>query len=84
MQDGEKLTMKSVHDMQFWVFLFPQQKIIMCSKVRQNKSGENDYCRNCMYVIKQSFYHTFSVNLKTQNYGECMETKKAMYKNSKE
>ena len=54
----------------------------MRSKVRQNKFGENGYCRN--YFIKKSFCHTFSVIPKAQNCRECMETKKAIFSNSKE
>ena len=54
----------------------------MHSKVRQNKFGENGYCRN--YFIKKSFCHTFPVIPKAQNYRECMETKKAIFRNSKE
>ena len=53
----------------------------MHSKVRQNKFGENGYCRN--YFIKRSFCHTFPVIPKAQNYRECMETK-AIFRNSKE
>ena len=54
----------------------------MLSKVRQNKFGENGYCRN--YFIKMSFCHTFPVIAKAQNYRECMEEKKAMFRNSNE
>ena len=54
----------------------------MHSKVQQNKVGENGYCRNCF--IKKSFCHTFPVIPKTQNYRERMETKKAIFRNSKE
>ena len=54
----------------------------MRSKVWQNKFRENGYCRN--YVIKKSFCHTFPVIPKAQNYRECMETKKAIFRNSKE
>ena len=53
----------------------------MRSKVRQNKFGENSYYRN--YFIKKSFCHTFPVIPKAQNYRECMETKKAIFRNSK-
>ena len=74
-------TMKNIHDMQLWGFLFPRTED-MGSKVQQNKVGENGYCRN--YFIKQSFYHTFHVIPKAQNYRECMETKKAIFRNSKE
>ena len=49
-------TMKSIHDMQFWVFYFFKTKE-MRSKVRQNKLGENGYCRN--YFIHKGFCHTF-------------------------
>ena len=56
-------TMKRIHDMQFWVFLFSKTEDKR-SKVRQNEVGENGYCRN--YFIKQSFCHTFSVILKAQ------------------
>ena len=52
------------------------------SKVRHNKFGKNGYCRN--YFIKKSFCHTFLVLPKAQNYRECMETKKAIFRNSKE
>ena len=52
----------------------------MRTKVRQNKCGENGYCRNCL--IKKSFCHTFPVIPKAQNYRECMETKKAIFRNS--
>ena len=54
----------------------------MRSKVRQNKFGENGYCRN--YFIKRSFCHTFPVIQKAPNYRECMETKKAIFGNSKQ
>ena len=54
----------------------------MHSKVRQNKFGGNGYCRK--YFIKKSFFHTFPVIRKAQNYRECVETKKAMFRNSKE
>ena len=54
----------------------------MRSKVRLNKFEENRYCRN--YFIKNSFCHTFPVIPKAQNYRECMETKKAIFRNSKE
>ena len=64
-------TMKSIHDMQFWDFLFSKAED-MRSKVPQNKVGEDGYCRN--YFIKQSFCHTFPVIPKAQNYRECMET----------
>ena len=40
----------------------------MRSKVRQNKFGENGYCRN--YFIKKTFCHTFPVIPKAQNYGD--------------
>ena len=51
---------------------------LLCTqKVRQNKLGENGYCRN--YFIKKSFCHTFPVIPKAQNYRECMETKKKQY-----
>ena len=73
--------MKSIHDMQFWVFLFSKTED-MGSKVRENKFGEDCYCRN--YFIKKSFCHTFPVIPKAQNYGECMQTKKAIFTNSKE
>ena len=52
------------------------------SKERHNKFGKNGYCRN--YFIKKSFCHTFPVLPKAQNYRECMETKKAIFRNSKE
>ena len=52
------------------------------SKVRHNKFGKNGHCRN--YFIKKSFCHTFPVLPKAQNYRECMETKKAIFRNSKE
>ena len=54
----------------------------MCSKVQQNKFGENGYCIN--YFITKSFCHTFPVIPKAQNYRECMETKKEIFRNSKE
>ena len=54
----------------------------MHSKVRQNKFAGNGYCRN--YFIKKSFCHTFPVIPKAQNYREFMETKKAIFRNSKE
>ena len=54
----------------------------MRSKVQQNKFGENGYCRN--YFIKKSFCRTFPVIPKAQNYRKCMETKKAIFRNSKE
>ena len=54
----------------------------MRSKVRQNEVGENPNCRN--YFIKQSFCHTFPVIPMAQNYRECMETRKAIFRNSKE
>ena len=54
----------------------------MRSKVRKNKfSGQNGYCTN--YFIKKSLCHTFPVIPKAQNYRECMETKKAIFRNSK-
>lgn len=64
-------TMTSIHDMQFWDFLFSKTEDIR-SKVRQNKFGENGYCRN--YFINKSFCHTFPVIPKAQNCRECMET----------
>ena len=54
----------------------------MRSRVQQNKFGENGNCRN--HFIKKSFCHKFPVIPKAQNYGECMETKKAIFRNSKE
>ena len=54
----------------------------MRSKVRQNIFGENGYCR--YYFIKKSFCHTFPVIPRAQNYRECMETKKAIFRNSEE
>ena len=60
----------------FGLFIFQTED--MGSKVRQNKFGENGYCRN--YFIKKSFCHTFPVIPKAQNYGECMEN----VRNSKE
>ena len=45
----------------------------MRSKVRQNKFGENCYCKN--YFIKKSFCHTFPVNVWRQ---------KEEFRNSKE
>ena len=57
-------------------------QLFFFSKVRQNEVGENPYCRN--YFITQSFCHTFPVIPKTQNYRECMETRKAIFRNSKE
>ena len=74
-------TMKSIHDMQFWVFLFSKTEDIPL-KVRQNKFGKNGCCRN--YFIKKSFCHRFPVIPKAQNYRECMETKKAIFRYSKE
>ena len=74
-------TLKSIHDMQFWVFLFFKTEDIR-SRLRQNKFEENGYCRN--YFIKNSFCLTFPVIPKAQNYRECMETKKAIFRNSKE
>ena len=53
----------------------------MHSKVRQNKFEENG-CRD--YFINKSYFHTFPVIPKAQNYRECMETKKAIFRNSKE
>ena len=50
--------MKSIHDMQFWVFLFSKTED-MRLRVRQNKFGENGYCR--IYFIKKSFCRTFPV-----------------------
>ena len=73
--------MKSIHDMQFLGFLFSKTED-MRSKVRQNKFGENGYCRN--YFNNKSFCHTFPLFPKAQNYRECMETKKAVFRNSKE
>ena len=74
--------MKSVHDEQFWAgFLFSKTED-MRSKVRQNELGENGYCRK--YFIQSSFWRTFPVIPKAQNYKECMETKKAIFRNSKE
>ena len=57
----------------------------MRSRVRHNKFGLNGYdCKN--YFIKKSFCHTFPVIPKAQNnnYRECMETKKAIFRISKE
>ena len=54
----------------------------MRSKVRQNKFGANGYCIN--YFIKKSFCLSFPVIPKAQNYRGCMETKKAIFRNSKE
>ena len=54
----------------------------MRSKVRQNKFGENGCCRH--YFIKKSFCHTFPLIPKPQSYRECMETKKAIFRNSKQ
>ena len=64
-------TTKSIHDMQFWVFLFCVIED-MRTKVRQNKFGANGYCIS------------FPVIPKAQYYRECMETKKAISRNSKE
>ena len=50
------------------------------SKVRQNKFGENCYCRN--YFVTKSFCHSFTVIPKAHNF--CMETEKAIFSNSKE
>ena len=50
----------------------------MRSKVRQNKFGENGYCRNCF--IKKSFCHTFPAIPKAQN--ECMKVQR-MYGDQK-
>ena len=73
--------MNSIHDMEFRGFLFSRTED-MRSKVRQRKVGENGYCRNCF--IKQSLYHTFPVIPEAQNYRECMETKKAIFRNNRE
>ena len=55
----------------FRFFLFSKTED-MRSKVRQNKFGENGYCRN--YFIKKSFCYTFPVIPKAQNDRECIET----------
>ena len=73
--------MKNIHDMQFGGFLF-SKKEDMRSKVRQKKVGENDYCRNCF--INNSSCHTFPLIRKAENYRDCMETKKEIFRNSKE
>ena len=73
--------MKTIHNMQFCVFLFSRTEYKR-SKVLQIKFVENGYCRN--YFIKKSFCHTFPVIAKAQNYRECMETKKAIFRNFKE
>ena len=52
------------------------------TRVRQNKFEEIGYCRN--NFIKKSSCHKFPVIPKAQNYRECMETKKAIFRNSKE
>ena len=70
--------MKSIDDMQFWVFSLYKTED-MRSKVQQNKFGENGYCKN--YFINQSFFHTFPVIAKAQNYREFIMTKKAILKN---
>ena len=54
----------------------------MRSKCGRSKFEHNDYCRK--YFIKKSFCHTFPVISKAQDYGKCMETKKAIFRNSKE
>ena len=54
----------------------------MCSRVWQNKFGENGYCRN--YFIKKSSCRTFPVIPEAKNYRECMETKKAILRKSRE
>ena len=64
----------------FGFFYFPKED--MRSKVQQNKFEENGFCRN--YFIKKSFCHTFPVIPKAHNYRECMETRKAIFRNSKE
>ena len=63
-------------------FLFSKTED-MRSKVRQNKFGENGYCTCRNYFIEKSFCHTFPVIPKSQNYWQCMETKKAIFRNSK-
>ena len=65
--------MKSIHDMQFWGFLFSNNRR-HALKRGEEESWKNGVCRN--YFIKQSLCHTFPVILKARNYRECMETKK--------
>ena len=72
--------MKSVHNLKFWGFLFSKTED-MRSKVRQNKFGENGCCRH--FFIKK-FLPYICFNSKAQNYRECMETKKAIFRNSKQ
>ena len=70
--------MKSIHDTQFLGFLFSKTED-MRSKVRQNKFGENGYCRH--YFIKESFLPYISCNSKGTKL-ECIGTKKAIFRNS--
>ena len=63
-------------------FLFSKTEY-MRSKVRQNKFGESGYCRND-FIKNTSFRPTFPVIPKAQNYRECMDTKKAIFRNFKE
>ena len=44
-------TMRSIRDMQVWVFFFISKTEDMRLKVRQNKFGENGYCGN--YFINE-------------------------------
>ena len=71
--------MKNIHDMQLILGCLFSKTEDMRSKVRQNKFGENGYCTNDF--IKKSFCHTFPVISKARNYRECMETKKAIFRN---
>ena len=66
-------TIKSVPDMQFWVFSFSKTEDKR-SKGAAEERWRNGYSRN--YFIKTIFCPIFSVIPKAQKYRECMETKK--------
>ena len=68
--------MKSIHDMQFWVFYFPKQKICAqrCGRINLERMAIVE-----TILLKRVSAITFPVIPKAQNYRECMETKKKQY-----
>ena len=69
---GNQGKMERIHDMQFWVFYFPKQKICAqrCSKINLERMAILEI------ILLKRVCNTFPVIPKAQNYRECMETKK--------
>ena len=69
-------TMKSIHDMQFWVFCFPNRRYAL--------KGAGRIKLQSMAIVEKKFLPYISLIPEAQNYRELYGNKKAIFRNSKE